>query len=57
MSYVNLDTSRNNCLKRVSSEATLGKKTLLRPSAIGGMQLAWRQPTSDVTISMKFGHA
>jgi hypothetical protein len=21
------------------------------------MQLAWRQPTSDVTISMKFGHA
>jgi hypothetical protein len=44
MSYVNLDTSRNNCLKRVSSEATLGKKSLLRPSAIGGMQLAWRQP-------------
>jgi hypothetical protein len=44
MSYVNLDTSRNNCLKRVSSEATLGNKSLLRPSAIGGMQLAWRQP-------------
>jgi hypothetical protein len=44
MSYVNLDTSRNNCLKRVSSEATLGQKSLLRPSAIGDMQLARRQP-------------